>query len=104
MLNSCSYDAFGNAVSSNVTAKNRFMYSGEQYDSITGKYYLRAIFYNPVLGRFMQEDSYRGDIQWTFGRAEGLIEYYNTKNFNKDGFPTQEESLETEIEYMVKEL
>ncbi|MFZ5351437.1 MAG: penicillin-insensitive murein endopeptidase [Bacillota bacterium] len=61
ILNSYSYDAFGNAISSNVTAENRFMYSGEQYDSITGEYYLRARFYNPVLGRFMQEDSYRGD-------------------------------------------
>ncbi|HEX2926094.1 MAG TPA: phage tail tip lysozyme [Ruminiclostridium sp.] len=45
-----------------------------------------------------------GMIQWTFGRAKGLIEYYNTKKFEKDGFPTQEECLETEIEYMIKEL
>ena len=45
-----------------------------------------------------------GMIQWTFDRAEGLIKYYNTKKFEKDGFPTQEESLETEIEYMIKEL
>ena len=45
-----------------------------------------------------------GMIQWTFDRAEGLIKYYNIKKFEKDGFPTQEESLETEIEYMIKEL
>jgi hypothetical protein len=45
-----------------------------------------------------------GMIQWTFGRAQGLVDYYNTKKFDKDGCPTQEECLETEIEYMIKEL
>ncbi|RKI98628.1 hypothetical protein D7X87_26540, partial [bacterium D16-54] len=25
------------------------------------QYYLRARYYNPVIGRFMQEDTYRGD-------------------------------------------
>ncbi|MBC2582753.1 RHS repeat-associated core domain-containing protein, partial [Clostridium sp. DJ247] len=39
----------------------RFRYSGEQYDPITNQYYLRARFYNPVVGRFTQEDVYRGD-------------------------------------------
>lgn len=27
----------------------------------TGQYYLRARYYNPVLGQFMQKDSYWGD-------------------------------------------
>ncbi|WP_341473337.1 RHS repeat-associated core domain-containing protein [Clostridium estertheticum] len=27
---------------------------------ITNQYYLRARFYNPVIGRFTQEDVYRG--------------------------------------------
>ena len=31
------------------------------YDGISGQYYLRARFYNPKIGRFMQEDAYRGD-------------------------------------------
>ena len=34
---------------------------GQQYDQTSGQYYLRARFYNPVLGRFVQEDVYRGD-------------------------------------------
>ena len=41
--------------------KNRFRYCGEQYDSITGQYYLRARYYNPVIGRFLQEDTYYKD-------------------------------------------
>nr|WP_242965589.1 RHS repeat-associated core domain-containing protein [Clostridium beijerinckii] len=36
-------------------------YTGQQDDGITGQYYLRARFYNPVIGRFTQEDTYRGD-------------------------------------------
>ena len=40
---------------------NRILYTGQQYDQTSGQYYLRARFYNPVLGRFVQEDVYRGD-------------------------------------------
>ena len=31
------------------------------YDGVTSQYYLRARFYNPVIGRFLQEDTYLGD-------------------------------------------
>ena len=40
---------------------NRILYTGQQYDQTSRQYYLRARFYNPVLGRFVQEDVYRGD-------------------------------------------
>lgn len=39
----------------------RFRYTGEQYDILTGQYYLRARYYNPVIARFTQEDTYYGD-------------------------------------------
>jgi RHS repeat-associated protein len=61
MVNSYRYDAFGNIVESREKVHNRFKYAGEQFDAVTGQYYLRARFYNPVVGRFMQEDTYRGD-------------------------------------------
>jgi len=41
--------------------ENVFKYTGEQLDSETQQYYLRARFYNPVIARFTQEDVYRGD-------------------------------------------
>ncbi|MDE6420825.1 MAG: RHS repeat-associated core domain-containing protein [Lachnospiraceae bacterium] len=44
----------------NVFGK-RIRYTGQQYDEFTEQYYLRARYYNPVLGRFMQEDVYQGD-------------------------------------------
>ena len=40
---------------------NRFTYYGQQIDPITQQYYLRTRFYNPVIGRFTQEDTYRSD-------------------------------------------
>ena len=61
VVNRYQYDAFGNIVESKENVHNRFKYAGEQYDQVTGQYYLRARFYNPVVGRFTQEDTYRGD-------------------------------------------
>ena len=55
------YDAFGNVIDSNQEVHNRIAYTGQQFDSITQQYYLRARFYNPIIGRFTQEDVYRGD-------------------------------------------
>ena len=55
------YDAFGESVISHEDIHNRFRFNGEQYDPVTSQYYLRARFYNPVIGRFTQEDTYYGD-------------------------------------------
>ena len=51
----------GNTISCEERVANRFRYQGEQYDPITRQYYLRARYYNPVIGRFIQEDTYYGD-------------------------------------------
>ena len=55
------YDAWGNLTVQEEAVPNRFTYYGQQIDPITQQYYLRARFYNPVIGRFTQEDTYRGD-------------------------------------------
>ncbi|WP_253198410.1 RHS repeat domain-containing protein [Clostridium gasigenes] len=55
------YDAFGNVLDSKEDVHNRITYTGQQFDGVTQQYYLRARFYNPVIGRFTQEDVYRGD-------------------------------------------
>ncbi|MDE6357797.1 MAG: hypothetical protein K2L15_04300, partial [Eubacteriales bacterium] len=61
VLNYYEYDAWGNVVSQKETVKNRFKFTGQQLDPTTQQYYLRARFYNPVIARFTQEDTYRGD-------------------------------------------
>ena len=55
------YDAFGNSMEKKEGIQNRIQYTGQQYDQETGQYYLRARYYNPAIGRFTQEDTYRGD-------------------------------------------
>lgn len=61
VMNRYEYDAFGNTVKCEEKVHNRFRFAGEQYDPLTQQYYLRARFYNPVIGRFIQEDNYYGD-------------------------------------------
>ena len=56
------YDAFGNLISSIGSTKNDFLFAGEQFDPVTGLYYLRARYMNPSVGRFITMDSYEGSI------------------------------------------
>ena len=59
--NSYVYDAFGNVLERKEGVRNDILYRGQQYDQKAGQYYLRARYYNPVIGRFIQEDTCRGD-------------------------------------------
>ena len=59
--NAYTYNAFGTIANSSELVKNRYTYNGEQYDQISQQYYLRARNYNPLIGRFTQEDVFRGD-------------------------------------------
>ncbi len=52
------YDAFGVEKNAAASDANPFRYCGEQYDSETGNYYLRARYYSPGIGRFTQEDTH----------------------------------------------
>ncbi len=55
------YDAFGKVLKESGSILNSLTYTGQMYDKATRQYYLRARFYNPAIGRFLQEDIYRGD-------------------------------------------
>ena len=59
--NAYEYDAFGVLLGSYGKVPGRLLYGGPQYDTEVEQYYLRARYYNPVIGRFMQADTYRGD-------------------------------------------
>ncbi len=60
-VNSYQYDAFGDCKGVTEKLFNRIRYAGQQYDCNTKQYYLRARYYSPAVGRFMQEDAYWGD-------------------------------------------
>ena len=50
------YDAYGNSFTKVGTTPNNYLYRGEQYDADLGLYYLRARYYNPATGRFVNRD------------------------------------------------
>jgi len=50
------YDSFGNIVLQSGALENPFTYTGREFDSETGLYFYRARYYDPSLGRFLQED------------------------------------------------
>ena len=58
------YDAFGVEQDASDGDANPFRYCGEQYDSETGNYYLRARYYSPEVGRFTQEDPIMDGLNW----------------------------------------
>lgn len=50
------YSAFGETIISEETTPNRLRYNAQTEDELTGRYYLRARYYAPNIGRFTQED------------------------------------------------
>jgi len=56
------FDAFGNEVANTGTTPNNCLFSGEQFDSVTGLFYLRARYYRMSTGRFLTMDPYQGTI------------------------------------------
>ena len=81
------YESFGNLTFSEGTPtdSNSFRYTGREFDSETGLYYYRARYYDPEVGRFMNEDpigfsgginfySYVGNDPVNFNDPLGLCE------------------------------
>ena len=81
--NQYQYDAFGNGIETIEELSNRIRYTGQQYDQQTEQYYLRARYYNPIVGRFMQEDVYQGDglNLYTYCRNNPVM-YYDPSGYS----------------------
>ena len=84
------YDAFGNLIAQTGATQNSYLYTGEQYDPNTGFYYLRARYYNPSVGRFLNRDTYAGS-PW---EPQTLHKYVYTHNNPINGVdPSGHETL-----------
>jgi RHS repeat-associated protein len=55
LVGSYGYDSFGN-VTERDGLDSPFLFAGREYDGESGFYYMRARFYDPAIGRFVQED------------------------------------------------
>jgi len=69
LINAYDYDIWGNPIGSTEqtaypagTMTNLFRYSGEFWDEFSNFQYLRARWYDPSIGRFINKDTYEGDI------------------------------------------
>jgi RHS repeat-associated protein len=56
VIQSYVYDSFGNVINQTGSVVNTYTYTGRELDSESGLYYYRARYYNPTIGRFLQED------------------------------------------------
>lgn len=54
------FDAFGNTLATAGDSPNEFRFAGEQHDTTTDLYYLRARNYAPLIGRFASTDPILG--------------------------------------------
>ena len=56
------YGAFGTLIDITGNTINEYLFTGQQYDSNVGFYYLRARYMNPSIGRFHTMDPYEGKV------------------------------------------
>ncbi|WP_309249111.1 RHS repeat-associated core domain-containing protein [Clostridium estertheticum] len=97
------YDAFGNVLESTEDVDNRITYTGQQFDGITDQYYLRARFYNSVIGRFTQEDVYRGDGLNLYSYCgSNPVGYFDPSGYTKCPIGSNKETNFDEYQYKKK--
>jgi len=60
LTDSYNYTPYGKLSNHDGESENGFLFTGEQLDSETDNYYLRARYYNPDSTRFLTRDSYDG--------------------------------------------
>lgn len=103
------YDAFGIEVNVDKADDNPFRYCGEYYDGETGTYYLRARYYNPFIGRFITEDSYKGQADdplslnlYTYCQGDP-VNYIDPSGHYPSYGPELDDDIE-EYNRMIKEL
>lgn len=62
IVNSYTYDEWGNILSKTEGISNPIKYAGEYFDEESELYYLRARYYDPATSRMLTRDTYEGDI------------------------------------------
>ncbi len=81
-------------ITTSGSTPNNFLYSGEQYDSALGMYYLRARYYNPATGRFWARDPIEGKLCCGLSSSPYIYTEDNPVNALD---PTGRDVLESEV-------
>jgi RHS repeat-associated protein len=81
LIDTSRYDAFGEKEGGTGSLDNKYLFTGEQYDSNLGDYYLRARYYDTDSGRFTRRDSYEGEISNPLTLHKYLYAHGNPASF-----------------------
>ena len=60
ITDSYDYEVFGEMLNETGTTDNNYKFTGEQFDTSLDQYYLRARYYDQGVGRFTQQDTFKG--------------------------------------------
>ena len=77
-----SYDAFGISSSALSSATDPMRYCGEYQDYESGLIYLRARYYNPQLGRFINEDPHWNPDNMVYGDSSQNTDVKSVPNYS----------------------
>ena len=97
------YDAWGNSRGETGSSDNVFGFTGHEKDTETGLYYFKARYYDPDTARFLNQDSYLGDVDTPPSLHRYLYAYGNpTVWVDLDGHEAREISDEAKekLEYI----
>jgi len=75
------FDAFGNGGSTGYSAMG---YAGQYHDYETGFIYLRARYYSPAVGRFINEDPIRDGLNWYVYCGNNPVNYTDSTGLDED--------------------
>jgi len=74
------YDGFGELIESTGEVENRYQFAGEQYDEGLDQYYLRQRYYDSEIGRFTRRDTFEGSTNIPLSLHKYLYTHANPVN------------------------
>ena len=85
MMSTYLYDEWGSLLSGKVHTNgfysDNYLYNGEAMDITTELYYLRARYYDPSQGRFLQQDTFLGYIETPISQNLYIYCYNSPLNY-----------------------
>ena len=90
------YDAYGNELQRDLNDENPFRYCGEYYDTETGFIYLRARYYDPMVGRFTSVDPIKDGLNWYAYCAGNPVAFVDPTGESLENVNIEEQNSENE--------